>query len=652
MPKDRIIERFNTIDGTKNEKIDMIIQPSDLVSLDIAEDCLVFGRSQFLIGEYSNAEELFNNALFYFKDHDEFLHLFYTYSNLGYVYRDIENFDLALLYFKKAYEISYELEDFEYTIIALNNLGSSYSDHQMHDKALEYLDKGLGYLDKIPIGKTQGDLYNNYAYVLIDSHDYEKGLEFLLKASEAYKKFYKDDFHINIVTVNINLGELYCKLKQYDKALDYTHRALKDAERLNLRIHKMQGHQILSLIYEALDNYNQAYSELKTYIEIKEEVSEINKNREMKALEEAFKKQEEIKEEEIHLLRNVELKNKTIELERTLASISQISHIGQRLTASMDLDEIYNILKKAVAKEFTVNLFGIATYHQDKNIIIFDHYEENHVNITTQVVSIDQEGSLAAYCIRNNTDIFIKNYKEEGHKYFKDARFLPIGEDDSISTQCIIYCRLLTEQGCIGVLTLQTYEPYTYKSSDFEIVKALASYVAIAISNAQKKNIINEKAKELEFLSYRDPLTGLYNRRKFNQISNELIAKRHGNIGLIMGDMNNLKYINDNYGHKIGDEYLIAISEIMTTCSANNSVFRLGGDEFAILVEDADENILSEMIECIEESCQAYIKTYSPLSIALGYEIMKKDDQDISLVFSKAESKMYYEKNRYHQRRH
>lgn len=122
-----------------------------------------------------------------------------------------------------------------------------------------------------------------------------------------------------------------------------------------------------------------------------------------------------------------------------------------------------------------------------KILLFFDHYEENKVNITTQVLSVDEEGSLAAYCIKNNTDVFIRNYRQEGHQYLKNARFLPIGDDHSISTQCIIYCRLLTEEGCIGVLTLQTYEPYTYKVSDFEIVKALASYVAIAISNAQKK---------------------------------------------------------------------------------------------------------------------------------------------------------------------
>lgn len=93
---------------------------------------------------------------------------------------------------------------------------------------------------------------------------------------------------------------------------------------------------------------------------------------------------------------------------------------------------------------------------------------------------------------------------------------------------------------------------------------------------------------KLEELSIRDPLTGLYNRRKFEEfLEYEIIrAERHQySFSLVMVDLDNFKYINDTYGHPIGDLTLKELSGLLAGELRRGDVLaRLGGDEFAILL--------------------------------------------------------------------
>lgn len=99
-------------------------------------------------------------------------------------------------------------------------------------------------------------------------------------------------------------------------------------------------------------------------------------------------------------------------------------------------------------------------------------------------------------------------------------------------------------------------------------------------------------AARLEQLATRDPLTGAYNRRRFHEELERMLAdalRRQVGIGLLVIDLDGFKPINDEFGHQAGDIVLVRLADLVSRTIRRNEVFfRLGGDEFAVLATDSD----------------------------------------------------------------
>lgn len=117
-----------------------------------------------------------------------------------------------------------------------------------------------------------------------------------------------------------------------------------------------------------------------------------------------------------------------------------------------------------------------------------------------------------------------------------------------------------------------------------------------------------QTADQLLYLAQRDPLTGLFNRRYFQeQLEGACQQAFHHNSGLslIYIDLDNFKYINDTYGHQAGDEFLIQVATEISPLIRSNEVFaRLGGDEFAIYAHREDEDDSTQLAQRLTEVIQ------------------------------------------------
>lgn len=159
---------------------------------------------------------------------------------------------------------------------------------------------------------------------------------------------------------------------------------------------------------------------------------------------------------------------------------------------------------------------------------------------------------------------------------------------------------------------------------------------------------ITERKKyqdKLEYLSYTDILTGAKNRTYFEEVEKRYSEEGKLPLGVIMGDANGLKLVNDTFGHRQGDKLLTDITEVLKNVSKNvGEVFRIGGDEFVILVPEASLKQCEELILEIEEKCNQYKNDLFNISISLGAAVKYDAKKDIYEVIKEAEDKVYRNK--------
>lgn len=161
---------------------------------------------------------------------------------------------------------------------------------------------------------------------------------------------------------------------------------------------------------------------------------------------------------------------------------------------------------------------------------------------------------------------------------------------------------------------------------------------------------ITERKKyenQLKFTSMHDALTGAYNRAYFEEEINRLQDGREHPISIIVADVNDMKFINDNLGHDAGDILLKTCSTIFNQSVRHKDVIaRIGGDEFVVILPKTPQNVAIEISRRINRSMAEHKKTNPeiPLSVSLGIATTTKPGHSLHEVFKEADNDMYSDK--------
>lgn len=161
------------------------------------------------------------------------------------------------------------------------------------------------------------------------------------------------------------------------------------------------------------------------------------------------------------------------------------------------------------------------------------------------------------------------------------------------------------------------------------------------------RDVSEERRKqvEIEYLSYHDILTGLYNRRFFEEELKRLDVERNLPISIIVGDGNGLKLINDAFGHLTGDKLLQKLAGVMKqVCRADDIIARWGGDEFVIILPKTSQNTAMKIMQRINKITSEKEIELINLSISLGVATKDSVNDDIVKTLMLAETDMYSNK--------
>jgi len=154
-----------------------------------------------------------------------------------------------------------------------------------------------------------------------------------------------------------------------------------------------------------------------------------------------------------------------------------------------------------------------------------------------------------------------------------------------------------------------------------------------------------ERENEIQYLSFHDQLTGLYNRRFYETELKRLDRPRNLPISIIMGDVNGLKLVNDAFGHGEGDQLLLLVSNILkNTCREDDIISRVGGDEFVVLLPKTTYDDAYAMVQRMKDSEEDFNLHGLEISVSFGVATKTNESTSMVTVFREAEDSMYKNK--------
>ncbi len=173
------------------------------------------------------------------------------------------------------------------------------------------------------------------------------------------------------------------------------------------------------------------------------------------------------------------------------------------------------------------------------------------------------------------------------------------------------------------------------------LMSTIAYCIFRRVSNPNFKDVYNT-----------DSLTQVKNRNAFDaDIYNLMGKQKFDELYLIIADLNSLKKVNDNYGHKVGDSYIIACAQALSVEMVEDYVvYRIGGDEFATLLE-AEEGSVKKYIEAVKEKLSVEYKEKIPFaSVSMGYAKCRNGGIDKwEQSRQEADQAMYSDKKRFYE---
>ncbi len=207
---------------------------------------------------------------------------------------------------------------------------------------------------------------------------------------------------------------------------------------------------------------------------------------------------------------------------------------------------------------------------------------------------------------------------------------------------------LTVKNSVLGAIALYSTnrdnEPYT--EDHFRLMETISERAAVAVQNAISFEYFEEN-------SLTDPLTGLPNSRYMFMAFEQNVKKAERSkekMAILVMDLNRFKEINDKYGHKVGDDVLVKVSEVLQKeMRKYDTCIRYAGDEFVAFLYNAERETAEKIAGRIRKSVQSVLlKVRSGkevrLGISVGISMYPQDGTDLNHLFTVADSQMYTEK--------
>ncbi len=325
------------------------------------------------------------------------------------------------------------------------------------------------------------------------------------------------------------------------------------------------------------------------------------------------------------------LKNVSIEIAEEVIKECVYFHKNRDLENSME-DVCKSILEFSNAMACRVLLLN----HQEKRSFTFADYLLEGVIPEGKKLDKNEElpyelvktwektlGSSNCFVLKSKNDF--EEIKQKNNEWYKSLK--------SYNINSLIMVPLYRQKEIIGYLYVTNYNKA--KSSDIKKLLELSSF--FVSSELSQYDLF----KKFEILSKIDELTGLFNRNALNEHFDSYTNGNTKISGIVVLDMNGLKFVNDNYGHFAGDNMIHDGAAMIKEIFADDKVFRIGGDEFLVVTANRNKTHFKKKVHNMINYPNKQIK------FAVGAYWLK-ENENINDAVMIADKLMYINKNEYY----
>lgn len=336
-------------------------------------------------------------------------------------------------------------------------------------------------------------------------------------------------------------------------------------------------------------------------------------------------------------------------LEEEVSALRDLLEVARTVVSSLELDQVLQVILTSALRFADTPAGSIALYDTVQGELTL----HAHQGLSREFVNTERweipAGGVTDRAVSGGEILFVNDTENTA---------LPINpivlREGVRSLVCI---PLKVQSRIVGILYLYNFVPREFDRERIKLLDVLASFAAMAIDNAQ----LHARTR---LMAITDALTGLYNRRYFQQMfSRELNrAIRYGKpLSLIMLDVDDFKKFNDTYGHPHGDKVLGAMGDILLEAlRGTDFAFRYGGEEFIVLLPETDFpsalHVAGRLRESVEQKSAFELRgiAHHGVTASVGVVSYPRDGETRDDLLASVDELLYrakeYGKNRVHYR--
>ena len=318
------------------------------------------------------------------------------------------------------------------------------------------------------------------------------------------------------------------------------------------------------------------------------------------------------------LMRNINAETMVVHVKKAHSTIEKFYQASDMLGYALTVEQVSEAAFDATLQIVNADVIVLALYNNEekKHSVINTRLSKQSKKIVKshaldRFEFADNKG-LASMALRTGHSLPVSGTLRESSTpiFSEDVEFKHVGS--------VLVCPLVYAERSIGTFTLIASKENCFSKNILDMLGIIVNQIAVSLKNAQLYT-------QMELMAKRDVLTGLLNRRAFEDKLDTLLkesANQNNSAAVILIDIDHFKDINDNYGHLIGDDVLREMSTILKTHVDNRIILaRYGGEEFCIVVHDCEKNDALIIAETIRKSVKNNQFSSCKLSVTLSLGI-------------------------------